>query len=48
MEKTKRILVTMDIELFEEAKAKSEKVMGRRNLSGLINVLLKKFINETK
>jgi metal-responsive CopG/Arc/MetJ family transcriptional regulator len=48
MQRGKRLLITLDSNLYDEVKEKSVKTMGRQNVSGLINVLLKKYISETE
>jgi len=46
MSQSKRLLVTMEKELYDDVRKKSKKIMGRENVSGLINVLLQEFVTD--
>ena len=36
----------MEQELYDQVRKKSKQIMGRENVSGLINVLLQEFLNK--
>ena len=46
MSKSKKLLITLDEDLYEKAKVKSKGVVGRENVSGLISVLLMRFVGD--
>ena len=46
MAKGKKLLITLPDDLYNKAREKSKEVLGRENVSGMINLLLTKFIKD--